>query len=139
MTLAFVALSTVCPDSLNALGSMADAPPAAPAAAVGAVEGEEPPAVVLLIVPPVPLLTPMQLWGDPLREALVVEADGINNGLKPEKIRKIDRDLWCLHTLSAKRNTRAESILNTRVFLIFICLIKKFRAMKRFFYFPNLI
>ena len=97
MTLAFVALSMVCPDSLNALGSMADAPPAAPAEAVGAVEGEEPPAAALLIVPgpAVPLLTPMQLWGDPLREALVVEADGINNGLKPEKIKKIDRDLWC--------------------------------------------
>ena len=96
MTLAFVALSTVCPDSLNALGSMAEAPPAAPAAAVGAVEGEDPPAAAaLLIVPAVPLLTPMQLWGDPLREALVVEADGINNGLKPEKIKKIDRDLWC--------------------------------------------
>ena len=94
MTLAFVALSTVCPDSLNALGSMADAPPAAPAAAVGAVEGEDPPAAALLIVPAVPLLTPMQLWGDPLREALVVEADGINNGLKPEKIKK-DRGLWC--------------------------------------------
>ena len=92
MTLAFVALSTVCPDSLNALGSMADAPPAA---AVGAVEGEDPPAAALLIVPAVPLLTPMQLWGDPLRDALVVEADGINNGLKPEKIKKIDRDLWC--------------------------------------------
>ena len=64
---------------------MADAPPAA---AVGAVEGEDPPAAALLIVPAVPLLTPMQLWGDPLREALVVEADGINNGLKPEKIEK---------------------------------------------------
>ena len=90
MTLAFVALSTVCPDSLNALGSMADAPPAAPAAAaVGAVEGEDPPAAAaLLIVPAVPLLTPMQLWGDPLRDALVVEADGINNGLKPKKIKK---------------------------------------------------
>ena len=89
MTLAFVALSTVCPDSLNALGSMADAPPA-PEAAVGAVEGEDPPA--LLIVPgpaaAAALLTPMQLWGDPLREALVVDADGINNGLKPEKMKK---------------------------------------------------
>ena len=50
----------VCPDSLNALGSTDP-------------EGEDPP----------PLLLPPQLAGEPLSDALVVEAEGISSGLKP--------------------------------------------------------
>ena len=67
MTLAFVALSIVCPDSLNALGSTVPV-------------GEDPP------LPPPPLLPgPPQLAGEPLSDALVVEAEGISRGLKPRK------------------------------------------------------
>ena len=67
MTLAFVALSMVCPDSLNALGSTVPV-------------GEDPPP------PPPPLVPgPPQLAGEPLSDALVVEAEGISRGLKPRK------------------------------------------------------
>ena len=65
MTFALVALSMVCPDSLNALGS-------GMAAAEAAADGDDDPALPLLPALPLP-----QLAGEPLRDALVVEAEEV--------------------------------------------------------------